>query len=164
MLKVLKVNRPINWLIVHVLYTKESMNVGPEWLQRVHESKGIIPPGGYNYLVKFDGSIYDIRSLDRYGAHTRAKRANARSIGVALEGGMSESGGPKDTLRPEQWQTVLRLFREAQEVYPSIKIAGHNQFDKKACPCFDVREYASKHGLKESEIYQREPLIDLSKF
>lgn len=154
-----KVRRPINWLIIHAAATKKSMNISASDVDLWHRAKGWNGIG-YNFFIKFDGTIERGRSLHNYGAHTVGRSGNKKSIGICLEGGMGEDGKEKDTLTPEQWNAIIRIFCEAKKHYPSIKIAGHNQFDRKPCPCFDVREYADKHGFGLVTL-QDEPLVKL---
>lgn len=141
-----KVRRPIEWLIVHCASTKRSMNISKSDVERWHLSRGWNGIG-YNFFVKFDGTIERGRNLHNYGAHTVGRSANKKSIGICIEGGMSEDGKPEDTLTPDQWRAIIEIFCSAKKHYPQIKLAAHNQFDKKPCPCFDIREYADKHGF-----------------
>ena len=150
-----KVDREIKYFIVHCAFTKESMDVSVQDIDRWHRDRGWSGIG-YNRYIKFDGSVYDGRSLTNFGAHTLGY--NRMSIGVCLEGGMGEDGQPDDTLTVDQWRTVVKEFRMAQKLFPKIKIAGHNQFNVKPCPSFDVREYAKKHGIESDDIYN-EPLL-----
>ena len=151
--------RDIKWFIVHCAYTPITMDVDAARVDKWHKKNGWSGIG-YNYFIKLDGTVEKGRSLTEFGAHTIGRGANKYSIGVCFAGGM-ENNKPKDTIKVDQMFSILRLFREAQELFPNIKIAGHNQFDKKPCPCFDMREYAQKHGLKKSEILMDELIYKL---
>jgi len=154
-----KANREIKYLIIHCAYTKESMDIDADDIDRWHKAKGWAGIG-YNHYIKFDGTRQEGRTLNRAGAHTLGYNNN--SIGVCLEGGMSEDGKPKDTLTIDQWVEVLRLFREYKQLYPNLILAGHNQLNKKSCPSFDVREYADKYGYSDSCL-QSKPLVKIKK-
>lgn len=144
-LKVEKViDRDIKYLIIHCAFTKKSMDINAEDIDRWHKAKGWREIG-YNYFIKFDGTIQKGRSLRFTGAHTLGH--NHDSIAICLEGGMSEQGKSVDTLTVDQWKSITRIYLEAVKHYPNIILAGHNQFNKKPCPGWDVREYAFKHKL-----------------
>jgi hypothetical protein len=38
--------------------------------------------------------------------------------------------------------------------FPHVKVAGHNQFAAKACPCFDVPVWLRQIGIQENNIYR----------
>ena len=156
-----KVQRPILYFIVHCAYTKPSMDIGIDWIERIHVNEKKYKTVGYNFFYKRDGERQVGRSLEMYGAHARGKGANRKSIGVCYAGGMGEKGGIEDNVTVDQMKSILSDFREAQKVYPGIKLAGHNQFDKKACPSFDMADYARKHGIEEAAIYQGPLLVKL---
>lgn len=153
---IIKVSRPINHFIVHCAFTKPNMDIDADVIDRWHRNKGWSEIG-YNFFVKRDGTVEDGRSLKTYGAHTLGR--NRDSIGICYAGGMGMDGSVEDNITPEQMASILDKFREARVVYPGIKISGHNQHNKKACPSFDMREYARKHGVEESAIYQRDLLV-----
>lgn len=136
--------RDIKYLIIHCAYTKRSMDISADDVRRWHKAKGWRDIG-YNYYIKFDGTIEEGRDLKHTGAHTIGH--NHDSIAICLEGGMSEQGKPEDTLTVDQWKSVTKIYLEAVKIYPGIILAGHNQFNNKHCPCFDVREYANKHNI-----------------
>ena len=68
---------------------------------------------------------------------------NAHSIGICYEGGLDEKGKPADTRTPAQKRTLLALLKSLRVDFPDAEILGHRDLPwvKKACPCFDVREY-----------------------
>lgn len=160
-MSLLKVTRPIHWYIVHCAYTKPSMDIGIDWIRKIHVDQNKWSDVGYNHFFKRDGSIEDGRPLTKYGAHTVGLSANRKSIGVCYAGGMGENGGVEDNVTVDQMLAILANFREYQKLYPEILLAGHNQFDKKACPSFDMGEYARKHGIAEESIYQGGILVKL---
>lgn len=151
MIEVKKVDRPIKYFIIHCAFTTKDMDIGAADIDRWHRAKGWAGIG-YNYFIKFDGTIESGRDLGRTGAHTLGYNHN--SIGICLEGGKGPDGKAQDTLTVKQWEAVIRLYHEVVKVYPNIILAGHNQYNKKPCPSFDVREYAAKYKLP---CYQGEP-------
>ena len=141
-----KVNRPIKYMVIHCAATKVSMNISASDINRWHKAKGWSGIG-YNHYIKLDGTIEEGRSLEVYGAHTLGR--NHDSIGICLEGGMSEDGKAKDTLTVDQWQAVMKIFKAYKKTYPNLLLSGHNQWNVTSCPAFDVREYVDKHDLTE---------------
>ncbi len=63
-------------------------------------------------------------------------------------------GVPGDTRTPAQNKTLRGEIQKALINWPWILIAGHNQFDAKQCPSFDVREFCRSIGVPEKNIYQ----------
>lgn len=63
--------------------------------------------------------------------------------GLSFEGGREGLLIPADTRTPEQKATLLALLKHLKTLYPNATIHGHNEFARKACPCFDAgAEYA----------------------
>lgn len=156
-----KVDRPIRYIVVHCDYTKPSMNTDIDFVRKIHVDDNGWRDVGYNYFIRRDGTVQEGRSLKLNGAHTLGR--NTDSIGICIAGGMSKDGKPEDNVTPEQMMAVFKLFKEAKEIYPNIQLSGHNQWNKKPCPCFDVRDYAAKHGIKKTDVYHEDPLVELPK-
>lgn len=96
---------------------------------------------GYHYVIRRDGSIEIGRPADMIGAHTSGQ--NSHSLGICYEGGLTETGKNADTRTPEQKATLLALLRHLKSLYPNATIHGHNEFSRKACPCYSPgAEYA----------------------
>ena len=70
------------------------------------------------------------------------ERHNEDSIGVAYVGGIDKEGKPKDTMTPAQDIAIdaIKLVRSLRMVFGTLSISGHNQYARKACPSFDVRD------------------------
>lgn len=106
---------------------------------------------GYHYVIRRDGNIEVGRPADMIGAHTSGQ--NSYSLGICYEGGLVEVKELKservkelhtaDTRTPEQKATLFALLRHLKTLYPNATIHGHNEFARKACPCFDAHaEYS----------------------
>ncbi len=93
-----------------------------------------------------------MRPVERAGAH--AKGYNARSIGIAYEGGLDERGQPADTRTELQKRSLRILVRVLKEDFPGItQVVGHRDLSPdldgdgivepeewtKMCPCFEVK-------------------------
>ena len=96
---------------------------------------------GYHEYVRRDGTIQHGRPMWMVGAHV--VHHNKYSIGICYEGGLNENGEYADTRTPAQKHALVALLRSLKADYPDAEILGHRDLPgvKKACPCFDAREY-----------------------
>ena len=161
--------RSIDKLIIHCSAVGPHQTSSAAQIDAWHRAKGwqMI---GYHYVIRRDGNIEVGRPADMIGAHTSGQNSN--SLGICYEGGKAPLGPPKggmtesmqtdgnyqvtspwggregllipaDTRTPEQKATLLALLRHLKTLYPNATIHGHNEFARKACPCFDARtEYS----------------------
>lgn len=136
--------RTVNEIILHCSATPEGRPHTVEDIRRWHLQMGF-KDIGYHFVVYLDGSVHQGRHLDLVGAHTTGH--NAHSIGVCYIGGCDRNLKPKDTRTPQQKQALLNLCRELIERFPNATIHGHNEYAKKACPSFDVRQWAKENNL-----------------
>lgn len=135
-----KSKRRIDWIIVHCSDTPEGRNDTVEDIRRWHKAKGWSDIG-YHYVVYLDGSVHDGRNVDKIGAH--CENYNYNSIGICYIGGKTvDMKSNKDTRTPKQKEALLRLLRELRKLYPTAKIVGHKDLDKKGktCPNFNPKE------------------------
>ena len=129
--------RRIDEIIIHCTATIEGKDFRAKDIDKWHKQrgwKGI----GYHYVVDLDGTIEKGRPESEIGAHTVGH--NRYSIGVVHVGGLDKNGKPKDTRTEEQKEALLEILRQLLSKYPKATIHGHNEFAKKACPCFDVQK------------------------
>ena len=129
--------RRIDEIIIHCTATIEGKDFRAKDIDKWHKQrgwKGI----GYHYVVDLDGTIEKGRPESEIGAHTVGH--NRYSIGVVYVGGLDKNGKPKDTRTEEQKEALLEILRQLLSKYPKATIHGHNEFAKKACPCFDVQK------------------------
>lgn len=139
MIKIEKVVRPINKIIIHCSATPEDRDVDVKEVRKWHmEGNGWIDVG-YHYFIKLDGTIEAGRPIELIGSHTRGY--NKGSIGIAYAGGMNKKNTkPKDTRTEDQKESLVKLIKKIKKVYPEITIHGHNEFSNKACPSFSVAD------------------------
>ena len=132
--------RDLNRIILHCSATIERAHFDVETLRMWHTS----PPRnwsdiGYHYVIYLDGSVVQGRPLHRSGAHVKGH--NQDSIGVCYIGGLDLDGNPKDTMTPAQDIAFIQLVRSLRMVFGQhLRLSGHNDYAKKACPCFDVKD------------------------
>ncbi len=136
--------REIKKIILHCTATFLEQVVTVETIANWHKEKGW-KACGYHYVIYQDGTIAEGRPVEEVGAHCVGH--NAHSIGVCYVGGLDHKGRPFDSRTVEQKEALVSLLHSLKEQYPEATIHGHNEFSKKACPCFDVQEW-----LKEVEL------------
>lgn len=129
--------RKINEIIIHCTATPEGREVSVKEIDRWHRNRGF-DGIGYHYIIHLDGSVEAGRPVDRVGAHCLGHNHN--SIGVCYVGGVDKEMKPKDTRTEAQKHAVKELVSKLCMLYPGCTIHGHNEFAKKACPCFDVKK------------------------
>jgi len=140
--------RKIDEIIIHCTATrpgwmadKEVEDVVEE-ITRWHTQDRGWSDCGYHFVVHRNGKIGAARPEHRPGAHCKGK--NSTSLGISLVGGRSGAADDtfEDHFEPMQGATLRWLIADLKEKYPTInKVSGHNEFSKKACPCFDVSEW-----------------------
>ena len=131
--------RLITLLIIHCSAVMPHQTSSVEQINQWHLDRGWKNGCGYHYVVRRDGTIENGRPPEMVGAHTL--HHNTHSIGICYEGGLDADGQPADTRTPQQKAAMRALLKRLRTDYPKALIVGHNAFARKACPCFDVREY-----------------------
>lgn len=129
----------VNKIVVHCADSKSDMNVTVDDLRKWHVTEKGWSDIGYHYFIKFDGSVYDCRSVKFQGAHCIA--VNNESIAICIEGGY---GGEYNFTKP-QMDALGALIENKKTEYPGATLHGHNEFDNKSCPCFNVGEWYTKY-------------------
>ena len=128
--------RKITEIIVHCTATPEGREVSISEIRQWHKQRGFSDVG-YHYVVHLHGDVENGRDVDIVGAHCTGH--NAHSIGVCYVGGVAKDGNtPKDTRTLQQKAALLKLLTELRKTYPGVKIYGHRDFARKACPSFDA--------------------------
>lgn len=128
----------IQYLIVHCSATAEGRDFRAKDIDAWHRKQGWAEIG-YHYVIDLDGTIEKGRDESKAGAHCLGY--NSKSLGICYIGGLAKDGEtPKDTRTDAQKAVLIKLLKELKAKYPNAKIIGHNQFAKKACPCFNATE------------------------
>lgn len=123
---------------------------GRGWKQIGYSDMILIQMGLFINLVRYN----DDDIVDPWEITNGATGINASSRHFVYAGGCDKNMQPKDTRTPEQLDTMTRYVRNFVKKYPDAKVAGHNQFAKKACPSFDVPTWLRSIGIPEQNIYQ----------
>lgn len=136
------------YIVLHCSATRGvQSNIGANDIRRWHIQRGWADIG-YHYVIKRDGTLENGRPPDQIGSHVQG--FNARSVGICLVGGLDDkTWKPADNFTAAQWKTLTSLVARLVKIYPDAKVLGHRDFPavKKACPCFNARVWAKKHGF-----------------
>ena len=89
-----KNSRMVDLIVIHCSATKETSQLTPLALDRMHRQRGF-NGCGYHYYIERDGKINSMRPSEKVGAHARGY--NAHSLGICYEGGLDKNGRAADT-------------------------------------------------------------------
>ena len=130
--------REINYLVVHCTATQPDAKI--ENIQNYWRKNLGWKSPGYHYIIKADGEIVPLLSIDRVSNGVAGY--NSQIINISYIGGIDKSGKPKDTRTEEQKSSILKLLKDLKKRFPYAKIQGHRDFPKvsKACPSFDAKK------------------------
>lgn len=154
------------YLVIHVSATPEKVaGYNAEMIVNYHLSLGWGRPG-YSRIIEYNGTIEETWQVDTsdgiqpfemtYGTGNRQVDLNA--VNICIVGGLDKDTlKPKDTRTPEQEVSLQKFVKEMVVLHPEIKVAGHNQFFNKACPCFFVPHWAKEIGLDKKNIHENDP-------
>ncbi len=153
-------------LIIHCTATPEKMAVTSKMIKAWHTDP--TPKGrgwkvvGYADMIHLNGMVENMVTyneddkLDAWEITNGVAGVNYMARHVVYVGGMDrDNKNAKDTRTPEQLIALRNYITACIALHPSIKVGGHNQFDKgKACPSFNVSTWLTAIGIKEANIYQ----------
>lgn len=147
----------IDSIIIHCSATRAGQDLRAKDIDRMHRARGFNQIG-YNFVIDFDGTVENGRSLSIDGAHCNTKgfsgvSYNKHSIGICYIGGLDANGRPADTRTEAQKNSLRDLVAKLCREYDIIELLGHRDTSPdlngngevepaeyiKACPCFDVR-------------------------
>ena len=128
--------RKISKIILHCSATKEGQDIRAADIRRWHMEGNGWKDIGYHFVIDLDGKIELGRAIGEVGAHCSGQ--NQESIGVCYVGGLDRDGKPADTRTDRQIESMCLLLHVLHRMWPEATLHGHNEFARKACPCFDV--------------------------
>jgi len=133
-------DRNIEHIIIHCSDTYAEMNVGAEWIDRLHSGFGW-QGCGYHFIVRRNGTIEPGRDINVAGAH--ARNFNAHSIGICWIGGKGADNKPDDNRTIDQLKSLRVLLDTLTHTFPDAIVCGHRDLPgvTKSCPCFDVESW-----------------------
>ena len=139
----------IRFIVIHCADTKSSMDVTVDDLHKWHVEENGWSDIGYHFFIKFDGTLSNCRDSRYQGAHCKA--VNDKSLAICLEGGY----GGDNNFTPVQLDKLYDLIYSLKLQYPNAAVVGHNHFDDKLCPCFDVTAWYESKQLNKKGFWQR---------
>ena len=151
-------------LVIHCTATPAGRWVTPEEVLRWHTAK---PPQGngwsrvgYSDLILLDGTRHQFvkhdndLEIDAFEITNGVKGINSISRHMCYVGGLSKDlKKAQDTRTPAQNETIKRIIYEVLAYAPDVLISGHNQWDTKACPSYNVPKWLREIGIPEKNIY-----------
>lgn len=127
--------RKITHLIIHCTATQPTATVSAI-LRYWKEKRGWKNPGYHVILPETGFSyIFDFNSVSN-----GASGYNSNGVHVSYIGGIDGNGKAKDTRTLSQKLLIHAFATAFKQRFPDIKIIGHNEVVKKACPSFSVKK------------------------
>lgn len=131
-----EINREVNTLFLHCTATPQSASVSS--IQNYWKSIGWKNPG-YHIIVKSNGEWTVL--LDFNGVSNGVRGHNSTSINISYIGGMDSKGNPLNNLTIEQDKVFKVIIERLRLKINGLKVRGHNEVSKKACPSFIVKDW-----------------------
>ncbi len=153
----------LKYLLIHCTATPEGREVTAADIRRWHLSPPPTGRGwhqvGYTDLFHLDGSVERLvdnnedEFVDAWEITNGAKGLNSVSRHIVYAGGLDSFHKPCDTRTAQQKEALANYVKDFVKRFPTVKVAGHNQFAAKACPSFDVPEWLESIGIERRNIY-----------
>lgn len=136
-----------DWIAVHCSASVPDIATDAKVIDRWHRQRGFFMIG-YHYVIKIDGTVQPGRDEDSIGAHVLSY--NATSIGICIVGGVDAAGKSVNNFSPAQFDALEALLRTLKVKHPQAVIQGHRDFPAvaKDCPCWNVKPWVIKQGIK----------------
>lgn len=139
-----KKRKKTSLIVLHT--TATPYDATPEQIHQFHIQRGWIG-AGYNFLIRKDGTIYEMRPEECSGAHTEGK--NSISIGIATSGGVDKNMKPIDDRTVEQKNSLYELVYYLMGKYTDVKsledIKCHRDFANKSCPNYSAAQFRNEY-------------------
>lgn len=155
---------PVEYLVIHCTATPQGREVTSADIRHWHTSP---PPAGrgwkqvgYTDIFHLNGGVErlvpnnDDGIVDPLEITNGVAGMNSRIRSIVYVGGMDITGKiAVDTRTREQRESLKKYVLDFIRMNPTVKVAGHNQFDKgKACPSFNVPKWLKSIGVKPQNI------------
>lgn len=159
-----------DWLVIHCSATPTRI-AGFNAQSILNYHKNILRWGrcGYARIVELDGRIVETHQVDTtdgiqpfemtYGVGNfgKGKGVDMNALNVCYIGGVDSDMKPKDTRTDMQKLSLEKVCKDIVKLHKNIKIAGHNQFQNKACPSFWTPNWLKEIGVPTKNIYKEDP-------
>ena len=157
-------SKPIQYLVIHCTATPEGRQITANDIRRMHLSDPPVGRGwkqvGYSDLITLGGQLVNLvpynenNLVDPWEITNGVEGMNSVCRHVVYAGGTDANFQPKDTRNNLQKLTMADYVKKMVRLHPTIKVAGHYQFDaKKACPSFNVPQWLKSIGIDPKNIY-----------
>ena len=129
-----KITRKITSLTVHTTACGQDASVTSilnYWKRKGWKNVGyhiLLPKEGFTVLADFNTITNGALGYNGNGVH------------VSYIGGIDSKGKALDNRTESQKQLIHIFIDEMVSRFPNIKVIGHNEVAKKACPCFKVKD------------------------
>ena len=137
--------------------TKEGRDIVLGDIISKHKNKGFSNVG-YSDIIDKNGNILNLIKYNPSGRcedWSLGSDIDKHSRHVAYIGGINkESTYLKDTRTNSQKETLEIYVKYMIKRHPNILVAGHNQFNNKSCPNFNVSDWLYDVGVKNKNIYK----------
>jgi N-acetylmuramoyl-L-alanine amidase len=135
-----KLTRKISRIVYHCTATQPEATIAA--ITKYWKEKLKWKSPGYHIISTADGSwtlLYDL-NLPSNGV----KGINQSSIHISYIGGIDRAGKAKDTRTAGQSAVFEACYHLFSRKIPSATHHGHYEFDNKACPSFNVKNWINK--------------------
>lgn len=135
-----KIERKIEFIVIHTSLTFPDMTVDAEWIRRVHVDQNGWSDIGYHEVITRHNGVEPGRPIHLAGAHVAGH--NHYSVGVCMVGGLSRDKGHIANYTRQQWRDLEATVMKLKMQFPDAKVVGHNYFDpSRGCPLFDAEAW-----------------------
>lgn len=146
-------------LWIHCTATKQGIDYSDETILKWFKDRGWKHPG-YHDIIHLDGRLSNLLPYDfdnfvspkEIANGIKGFNSNARHISYVGGVNRFDHRLPEDTRTKPQRACMYEYCMQMIRRYPDIKIGGHNQVSVKACPSFDVTEWACRLAIPERNI------------
>lgn len=153
--------KALKYLVIHCTATPQGRAVSSDEIRRWHTSP--ISKGGrgwkqvgYTDIIHLDGRVERLvdnnedTMVDPWEVTNGAAGINSVSRHIVYVGGVARDGKtPKDTRTDEQREALKQYVLDFHGRHPSVRIIGHNEVAKKACPSYDVQDWLKEIGINQ---------------
>lgn len=155
----------LKYLVLHCTATPEGREVSKADIEQWHLVGRAWSRVGYRDLIQLDGTLVNLHKfdqddqIDNWEITNGASGFNSFSAHVVYAGGCTATKPKwlkyypaKDTRTPAQLETLELYVKFMIKRHPHIKVIGHNQIAKKACPSFDVPKWLTSICINPNNI------------
>lgn len=156
----------LKFLVIHCTATRQGQEITSAQIRKMHTSA---PPEGrgwkqvgYSDIIHLDGVIenlvpYNEDDIVQPREITNGVTGlNSEARHVVYVGGLDSDGKiAKDTRTQAQRLALGNYIKQCIAAHSKIMVAGHYDFQNKACPSFNVQKFCKELGIEDKNIYYR---------